>query len=346
MGVLKLGKKNIIDNKAKNEISDFKSLKRTTKSLTKRDLKSKFNIVDEAFTEELKDKRELNSFVYSRNDGTCRKIVSGCPLFYRSEDNELNEISNSLEDNGYEIVNRYNSFRVKFDKSAHNDKIFELCNGDKTVVLRSEIKNSSNSKVCGCKCEKAAESENIVYASLADGTKIEYVVLNDRIKENIVIEKKRENYEYMFSLEIGDMVVQEAEHSRILLKNPVTGETKFIIPAPIMFDAAKQYSDDVSYEVDICEGKMHIKVIADADFINAENRVFPVIIDPQIVMQEGLSWGTVEINPQDYSQRQLPGILELYISSTMWRFCFVNFTKPQNIMEGGNYKDKPGFDVY
>ena len=60
---------------------------------------------------------------------------------------------------------------------------------------------------------------------------------------------------------------------------------QFYIPSPIMFDAAGAQSDAAYYEVsEENADRLIIKVIADADWINAEDRVFPVVIDPQIVV--------------------------------------------------------------
>ena len=51
-----------------------------------------------------------------------------------------------------------------------------------------------------------------------------------------------------------------------------------------MIDAAGAKSELVCYEIaDKSAGALDLKVIADKDWINAEERKFPVTIDPQIV---------------------------------------------------------------
>ena len=59
---------------------------------------------------------------------------------------------------------------------------------------------------------------------------------------------------------------------------------EFRIPSPYMYDANGVASDDVYYELETSEeGKFGFAVVANEEWINADDRVFPVTIDPQIV---------------------------------------------------------------
>lgn len=105
------------------------------------------------------------------------------------------------------------------------------------------------------------------------------------LRKNIIVKERQDSYEYNFTLNIGDLAVEEGEHNNLLLKDKETGETQFIIPAPYMFDANGVRSDNVGYEIDVNGEELEIKVVADAEFINAKERVFPITIDPQIVVK-------------------------------------------------------------
>lgn len=138
---------------------------------------------DEGFVEELKGLRMSNETVYRRNDRTLRKIITATPTCYRDENGELKEISNRLIDNGTEIVNEANSFKVKFNKDEHNGRIFDLQKGEKTVTLAAAGASKTRSHACGCKCELCSGKDNAVTATLNDGTEIEYITMSDRVKE-------------------------------------------------------------------------------------------------------------------------------------------------------------------
>ncbi len=239
---------------------------------------------DDGIVEEIKELRTANETVYRRNDRTCRKIITAMPTRYRDKNGEFKKINNKLVDNGAEISNESNSFKVKFDKDAHSGKIFNLQKGNKVLELSSVGSAKMRNHTCGCKCELCVDKDDTILATLDDGTEIEYITLNDRIKENIIVKERQESYEYYFKLNIGDLAVEEGEHNALLLKDAQTGETEFIIPAPYMYDANKKRSNKVSYEIDVNGQELEIKVVADADFINAEERAFPVTIDPQIML--------------------------------------------------------------
>lgn len=79
------------------------------------------------------------------------------------------------------------------------------------------------------------------------------------------------NYEYV------------EKDKRIYFKDTETNELIFTIPAPYMYDAVGAESENVCYEIKTGEnGEIRLSVIADCGWINSEERVFPVTVDPQI----------------------------------------------------------------
>lgn len=293
MGTLKLNKK-IENNGAASAVVIEKSVAKKSLNKTEKQVVAEVNAEDielcelakqdEGFVEELKDLRTESETVYKRNDRTRRKIITSAPTRYCDTDGELKEISNRLIDNGTEILNEANSFKVKFNKDVHNGRIFDLQKGKKTVSLSAAGTSRARSHACGCKCELCSGKDNAVTATLNDGTEIEYVTMSDRVKENIIVKERQDSYEYNFTLNIGDLAVEEGELNNLLLKDKETGETQFIIPAPYMFDANEKRSDKVSYEIDVNSEELEIRVVADAEFINADECAFPVIIDPQVIV--------------------------------------------------------------
>lgn len=293
MGTLKINKKvaNIgAENAKSNEkLVVGKSARRIDKQAAEKPIAEniKFSELakqDEGFAEEFKNLRTANETVYKRHDKTCRKIITATPTRYRDANGELKEISNHLIDNGNEIVNEANSFKVKFNKDIHDGKIFDLQRFKKTISLSAVGMSKARSHACGCKCELCLDKDDTISATLDDGTEIQYVTMNDRIKENIIVKERQDKYEYNFALNIGDLSVEEGDNNDLLLKDGETGETMFIIPAPYMYDANHSYSDKVSYEIEVNDSELAIKVVADSEFINEENRAFPVVIDPQILL--------------------------------------------------------------
>ena len=104
---------------------------------------------------------------------------------------------------------------------------------------------------------------------------------NLKIKENIVIsEGGFFQYSYSFKLSTDALSIETKDGSVVLYDE--TGKAVFRLSAALMKDAKNDCSDQVFLTFEETEEGYVIAVSADADWINAEGRVFPVKIDPTI----------------------------------------------------------------
>lgn len=138
--------------------------------------------------------------------------------------------------------------------------------------------------------------DRAIYNNAENQTDLEYRLYGDHIKENIIVREKSDDYRYAFALQTQGLQMRLSEDNlQIELyreKTDADGSTEqiveFTIPAPYMFDAAGNSCDDVYYELEPTDdGTCSFVVVASAEWLNAEDRAFPVTIDPQIVMNSG-----------------------------------------------------------
>ncbi len=175
---------------------------------------------------------------------------------------------------------------VSFDETAERP-VTTLEIGERS---KDKHKNQ-NRKHKGRKlCDRA------IYNNAENQTDLEYRLYGDHIKENIIVREKSDDYRYAFALQTQGLQMRLSEDNlQIELyreKTDADGSTEqiveFTIPAPYMFDAAGNSCDDVYYELEPTDdGTCSFVVVASAEWINAEDRAFPVTIDPQIVMNSG-----------------------------------------------------------
>lgn len=101
-----------------------------------------------------------------------------------------------------------------------------------------------------------------------------------------------QRYEYRFNLKTPGMTgVQNEDGSIDFTAN---GAPMFTVPAPYMYDQSGTVSEAVTYELTGGEGEYTLTLCADAEWIEADEREFPVIVDPDIIIrQEGDSAGGV-----------------------------------------------------
>ncbi|WP_438848863.1 RHS repeat domain-containing protein [Anaerocaecibacter muris] len=221
----------------------------------------------------------------------------------------------ALNDEGEEVYeNRRNKFLIRLAKSTAQNKLVELIQDDYKIAMspvaavtsklnrfvgtiRRDIQAIRNlrrdPKAAKSKITelihgavkfalKDREPSDVRFANIINNCDLEYLVENNRLKENIIVNAKSEAYEYLFNLNLGKL---EARMSgkQIELYDAATNEVKFLIPAPYMYDMANEQSDAVEYMLEGSAGNYTLRVIADEAWINSDARQFPVVIDPQIM---------------------------------------------------------------
>lgn len=141
----------------------------------------------------------------------------------------------------------------------------------------------------------------LAYENIQDGIDLRYDVTPRKIKEDIIINKIQDKYEYTFEFKLKNLTVKLNEKGSVHFCSTINDTIVFTIPAPFMYDDTGKVSDAVTYDIDSTKkNKCIIKVIADAQWINDNERTFPVIIDPQIISNDVSS-----INIESYSNGQL-----------------------------------------
>ena len=245
---------------------------------------------DLAEKQELKEYRSATGRIYSCGKKKTLAEYHGKAIFYKSNEGDYIEIDNGLADKGDVYETKANTFRTRFYKRPKNGKIFEITEGGSKLALTSL--DAAKNCDCGletCTCVGTEKNEGRVKLKAIKGNAdLEYIAETDRIKENILINERADNYEYDFEIDIEGLYVTVSEDGKKLeLRGKETGSRRYYIPSPFMLDSKGHYSESVYYEITQSESdKLGLKVIADKDWINADERVFPVTIDPQIVVEK------------------------------------------------------------
>ncbi len=243
-------------------------------------------------------RREESVKHYIMSDHTYKAVRYSSPVHYE-QDGEWVDIDNTLADeeaqdsddvNGF--VNKSNGFKIKFAKKSNGKKLVSI-KKDKYGLSWGYDSNSKN-KVDAVIQEKteadsqfseyvSETSSSIVYENIDTNLSLEYNVIGNTVKENIIVESKNDDYTYNFELKAQNVTFKTNEDGSIDILAEDTGELVFAIPAPFMYDAENRISNDVRYTLAEQNGNKYIlTVTADAEWINSEKTVFPVTIDPMI----------------------------------------------------------------
>ncbi|MBE5731274.1 MAG: hypothetical protein E7350_04930, partial [Clostridiales bacterium] len=256
------------------------------------------------------------------SDGTYMRETYAMPIHYldgeeyKDIDNTLVEYTEGGKE---KIKNAGNSFTAEFAKEISEDEpllsvtkgeyslqmYYEQKGGEKVQQARlgeqdkatirpvqAEIK-ADKAKVqkeeisyAGKKLKDSIKNENLEselrYSGVEQDTDFEYKLDSSSVKESIIVGSRQQSYTYSFRLQTQNLFLELTNYGSITAYNAQEEEI-YTIPAPYMFDAAGNRSEAVSYELKYTDDSDYIlSVIADSEWINAEDRVFPVTIDPTI----------------------------------------------------------------
>ena len=235
---------------------------------------------------EIYELRERNKKVFDIGNG-CQQAI-----FYPSDIHVFNEETGVYEETDNSILEDLNSkhfvcgknrFTAKFSREEDNDELFSIEKGMHrvTVCARKDKKHKNMGVIPALKNH---DRRVLSYSCVENSSDYEYSVSNDGVKENIIIREKARAYRYPFILTCENVTAEFDEKTkRIAFRSNETGQEVFYIPAPYMIDNKGVTSTAVWYEMKHMDsGEIYLTVTADSDFINAEEREFPVTIDPQI----------------------------------------------------------------
>ena len=125
-----------------------------------------------------------------------------------------------------------------------------------------------------------------------ENTDVQYIVSPNSVKENIIVNDRDGIKDtYSFDIEKGSLTAVLDDSNALAFKNG-ENETVFTIPAPVMTDADNAVSYDIDVSVENAEKSVLTLIYTpSAEWLNSGDRVYPVVIDPVIVLPS--AWETV-----------------------------------------------------
>ena len=124
-------------------------------------------------------------------------------------------------------------------------------------------------------------SSSILYEDVFPGVDLRYDTFSYNAKESIILKQPMDldEYTYSFLLTLDGLEPELQEDGSILLFDDAY-EVQYTIPAPYMWDAENVYSHAVFYELEETNDGWILTVCADENWIEDEERTYPVTIDP------------------------------------------------------------------
>ncbi len=250
--------------------------------------------------EEVVSLRTANSKHYKLSDGTYVAYAFSEVIHRENTFGKWQEIDNELFDtnDNYSTKDGY----VSFGKDYGNESVLKINSGNYSISI-SPLKNSDSSKAVvenpqnnktiktndetelDCIIEKTNKTAKIYYKNIIDGIDVEYLLLKNDIKENIIVNKYTGLCSFDCQIDLKGLKPQ-LDNNTILLLDDTTAELKYVIPSPYMYDSSGAVSYEVIYQLsETKDGGYALKITADTQWLSSDERVYPVTIDPTVYAQ-------------------------------------------------------------
>ena len=280
---------------------------------------------------EVTDKRDENTKVFERRDGSYTAVITSEPIHY-DDNGEWKEIDNTLVKTNNKITNKENNFSVDFPTSIDSNSTVSVADGDSTLSFSMNNIGTSAAVIDNSAVEGTPEllqsintGSAVEYKNIADNTNLKYELNSDALKESIILNSKpTAAKEYSYTVSSSGSMTLNSDGSVNVYDN---SEVKFIISAPYMFDAENNTSYDVSVSLmENSDSTYTLKYVPNSEWLLSKDRVYPVTIDPTVKVNQQRKMvtaqvGTCSASEDDrtryyYLQKNSENSTELYMRLT------------------------------
>ncbi|WP_123040478.1 DNRLRE domain-containing protein [Cohnella candidum] len=230
---------------------------------------------------ELIDKRTANSKRWLNPDGSFTEEIAMRNIHYK-KNGKFEDIDNNLTpitDPKYKFKNKANQFDVKFADSSSNDKFILFSEGSASLEMKPVGFKTKNAVVNGNKVQYQTDSTETVTP-----VGLEYNVDNNGLKEDIVLDQYHPVNLISFAVNLNGVTYKTEKDGSIGFYDVNTKKKRWYINRAYMEDNAQAHSDAVTMTARVQGSQLFIDIVPDDTWLKAADRVYPVRIDPTILL--------------------------------------------------------------
>ncbi len=277
---------------------------------------------DSSQIKEIESMRELHSKTYLLEDGTYRYVGYAEDIHFVNSEGTLQDIDNRItevtDQTGYKYCNTANSWRAFFAENLRVSEAVLLTKDEYQISFSMPSANisggvaksdSANAADADYYKDLARDNRAILYKDVLPDIDISYTVKTNVLKEDIILKSASAPATFTFDLRAKGLSLTEKDEKVFLCDGK--GNAVFEFAPMYMVDAKGKRSNVVSYQMEAMENGYKITVSADIGFLNAMDTVYPVIVDPSVMV-------TGSSNTYDSCVDQQYPSSNYYLSENLW----------------------------
>ena len=254
---------------------------------------------------EITEKREENIKHFKLSDGSFVVAQYNNPVHYQADSGEWIDIDNTVTetDATTEQTELFGTEELYSTNNAVDNVVFAEKSNSNTLVsyeaknypisLNYQSAKKSNIKITENNEELTGDdafltlpniTQEVIYEDVFKDVDLQYIVSSVELKENIILKSKSAQNSFTVNYNIGELTAEVIDEQTINLM--ADNEIVYTISAPYMVDSNGEKSEAVTLDVNKNKnGKLRVNIVADSSWLQAEDRVYPVTVDPTITTE-------------------------------------------------------------
>ena len=247
---------------------------------------------DENIICEVPELREETVKHFRLTDGSMVAAVYDLPVHEQASDGTWVDIDNTIasgeDDEGSSALTKGNA--ISFANKAKDGKLLTIKTDYGKIKwsldgISGKVKAAAyvapEVETNNTKMAVKSASGIITYEDVMTDVDLNYQLVGNDIKENIILNSSAAAQSFSFTLDIGNKMIAVLENNCVVIYSS-TGKVVRTISAPYMMDANDIISDNVTLSLTENKKNYTVTVTPDMEWLLDESRAYPVIIDPTI----------------------------------------------------------------
>lgn len=294
-------------------------------------------------SEEIESERDEYSKTFINEEGQLTTEIYAEPI-HTKVDGEWEEISTDLSlnrDNGL-LETETTQLEAAYPTKITSKEQIKYSFGQHSLEFSNITASDGKESYILQQQQNAEANENkVTYKNVLPGIDLRHVSLNKEVKEDWIINEYNGINEFNYVVKTDLNPKLEEDGSISFYENKDSKEKVFILPSPMMEDSNFNKglgngvkSNQLHYEVEsIGENQYSIKLLVEKEWLESEERVFPVYIDPSVSVDAmgdsfvSSAYPTTNYNKEwDSGQGEYVLKVGKYDSTTGTNYAFIKFS--------------------